>query len=111
MDITFRQRNMQKVFNSQKELERKYGPRMTRVIQNRMTVLRRAQTLNMVPTEKPERCHPLKGDRRGQFAVDLVHPQRLVFEPNHDPVPRTEDGGVDKDQISAITIIEVIDYH
>ena len=26
------------------------------------------------------RFHPLKGDRAGQYAVDLIHPWRLVFE-------------------------------
>ena len=26
------------------------------------------------------RCHALSGSRRGEFAMDLVHPFRLVFE-------------------------------
>lgn len=26
------------------------------------------------------RCHLLKGNRKNQYAVDLVHPQRLIFE-------------------------------
>ena len=45
--------------------------------------------------------------------MDLVHTLiRLVFEPNHDPLPRREDGGIDLDQVTAITVIwEVIDYH
>ena len=25
------------------------------------------------------RCHALKGNRKGQYAVDLEHPYRLVF--------------------------------
>lgn len=25
------------------------------------------------------RCHPLKGNRKGQYATDLVHPYRLIF--------------------------------
>lgn len=43
--------------------------------------------------------------------MDLVHPYRLVFEPAHDPVPRTTDGGIDIDRVTAITIMEVVDYH
>lgn len=57
------------------------------------------------------RRHQLRGDRDEQYAVDLVHPCRLVFEPNHEPLPRRQDGGVDTDQVTAITIIDVIDYH
>lgn len=77
----------------------------------RMKVLRHARTLSMVPTTKPERRHQLEGGRAGQYAVDLVHPHRLVFKPNHDPLPRKEVGGIDTDQVTAITVIEVIDYH
>lgn len=65
----------------------------------------------MVPTIPPVRRHLLSGGRGGQYAVDLVHPHRLVFEPTHDPVPRTTDGGIDIDRVTAITIMEVVDYH
>lgn len=77
----------------------------------RLAALRSAQTLAMVPATPPERRHLLSGGRRGQYAVDLVHPYRLVFEPAHDPVPRTTDGGIDIDRVTAITIMEVVDYH
>ena len=30
------------------------------------------------------RCHQLKGNRKNQFAVNLVHPYRLVFEKKGD---------------------------
>ena len=45
------------------------------------------------------------------YAVDLVHLHRLVFQPSHDPVPRLADGGIDVGHVTAITIVEVIDYH
>ena len=59
----------------------------------------------------PTRLHQLKGNRDEQFAVDLVHPYRLVFEPNHDPLPRKVDGGINLEQVTAIKIMEVVDYH
>ena len=59
----------------------------------------------------PARMHQLKGNRDEQFAVDLVHPYRLVFEPNHDPLPRKKDGGINLEQVTAIKIMEVVDYH
>ena len=57
------------------------------------------------------RCHQLSGDKKGQFAVDVKQPFRLVFEPRHDPVPLTEDGGVDLKRVTAVEIIAVEDYH
>ena len=59
----------------------------------------------------PARMHELKSNRDEQFAVDLVHPYRLVFEPTHDPLPRKEDGGINLEQVTAIKIMEVVDYH
>ena len=111
VDITFRTSRLARVFNSDRDLKRTYGDRMTRRIQTRMAILKNSRTLDLVPTTPPDRRHQLTGDRRGQFAVDLVHPRRIVFVPNHHPVPLRDDGGMDLEQITAITILEVVDYH
>lgn len=110
LDISFRTKKLRKVFNSQKRLRREYGE-LAEKIAMRMAVLREATTLAEIPHTPPFRRHQLTGRRKGQFAVDLRHPHRLVFEPAHNPVPRLEDGGVDLSQVSAITIIKVEDYH
>ena len=111
MDIAFKTRKLENVFNSKRALNATYGPRMARTIAIRLAVLKNARDLAMVPTNPPERRHQLSGKRSGQYAVDLVHPHRLVFEPNHDPEPRLADGGIDADHVTAITIVEVVDYH
>lgn len=84
---------------------------MAKAIMNRMAVLRAARNLYEVPTDRPDRRHQLNANRDEQYAVDLVHPMRLVFEVNHDPIPRKKDGGIDVEKVTAITIIEVVDYH
>ncbi len=84
---------------------------MASVIINRMALLDLAGSLDQVPTRPPERRHQLTEDRKGQFSVDLVHPYRLVFTPNHEPVPLAEDGGINLQQVTEIKILEVIDYH
>ena len=44
------------------------------------------------------RCHVLEGNRRGQYAMDLVHPYRLIF--------------VEEDEMTVSVRIEQIeDYH
>ena len=111
MDIAFRTRKIEKTFNAADALQRTYGPRMAKAIMSRMAVLRTVRTLELVPTTRPERRHQLVGERDEQFAVDLVHPNRLVFEANHEPVPRKDDGGIDTEQVTAITILDVVDYH
>ena len=65
----------------------------------------------MVPTNPPERRHQLSGRRKEQFAVDLDRARRLVFKPAHDPIPYSDDGGIDLGRVTAITILEVVNYH
>ena len=57
------------------------------------------------------RCHELSADRKGQLAVDLVHPYRLIFLPNHDPLPTKADGGLDWKLVTGIVVVEVVDDH
>ena len=61
--------------------------------------------------EAPGRCHPLTADRAGHFAVHLWGQFRLIFIPNHDPVPLLDGGGIDRAIVTRISITEVGDYH
>jgi toxin HigB-1 len=111
MDITFRDERLAKIFNSEKNLVREYGYENAKKIKYRMAILSTANSLDEVPSRPPERRHELVGNRKGQFAVDVRHPKRLIFKPNHNPLPRKDDGGLDLKKIYAITIIELEDYH
>lgn len=101
---------MEKLFNSEKDLSRKYG-QQAKKIKLRMGVLRSVSNLAQVPKLPPDRCHELSEARAGQFAVDLIHPFRLVFEPADEPVPRKSDGGIDLVAVTKIRILSVEDYH
>ena len=90
---------------------REFGVENAKKIKNRMAVLDVANCLADVPIKPPMRRHELVGNRAEQFAVDLIHPMRLIFEPNNNPLPRKPDKGLDLDKITAITILEVEDYH
>ena len=111
MDIAFRTRKLERTFNALDALRKTYGAKMARTITLRLAVLRTARNLALVPATPPDRRHQLGGDRDGQFAVDLAQPFRLVFEPSHEPLPRRGDGGIDTEQVTAIMILDVVDYH
>ncbi|MEJ2039194.1 MAG: hypothetical protein P8X55_09700 [Desulfosarcinaceae bacterium] len=51
------------------------------------------------------------GKRAGQLLVDLDHPYRLIFIPDHEQVPGLEDGGLDWARVTAIKILGVEDTH
>ncbi len=111
MNITFRIRKLERVFNSADNLKRAYGRQRAKTIERRMAVLKAAPALASVPTRPPERRHMLQGKRHEQFAVDLDQPYRLVFRPDQDPLPRKDDGGLDVEKVTTVKIVEVIDYH
>ena len=73
--------------------------------------LRAAQTLADMSRLPPARCHELGLDRKGQLSVDLAHPYRLIFMPDHDPVPAKPDGGLDWTEVTRVLIVEVVDTH
>lgn len=88
-----------------------FGKPLAERLQQRLAELKAAETLEDISRLPPARCHELSQDRKGQLAVDLAHPKRLIFEPDHNPVPRRSDGGLDWANVTAIRVIEIIDYH
>lgn len=97
---------LEKQLASEKELLKAFGKERAKTLIRRLGVLRNANSLADVPVDPPMRCHQLKGQRRGQFAVVLVANWRLVFEP--DPLVR---GHVNLAKVRSIRILEVVDYH
>jgi len=110
MEISFATSKLAKLCNSEKRLKGGYGPRMASVIRRRLMDLHAAETLASM-RDVPGRCHPLTENLDGLFAVDLVHPKRLVFAPDHDPVPQLRNGGVDWSKVTKIEVAGIGDYH
>jgi len=111
MEINFKDTKLEKIFNCERDICRKFGPECAREIMRRMAVLHAANSLADVTHNPPERRHQLSGNLDNHFTVDAKHPKRLIFIPNHNPLPRRDDGGLDLTRITAITIVEVRDYH
>ena len=68
--------------------------------------MKAADTLEDLGKLPGARCHELKADRKGQLAVDLVHPKRPVFVPGHNPLPSRSDGGLDWAQVTRLSSSE-----
>lgn len=113
MDIYFKNKKLEKEFNTGAQLDKVHGALRAKKIRLRMAALRAAKNLMdfWPPKSGPSRCHELKGTRKGQISVDLDHPYRLIFAPAHDPVPKKNDGGLDWSQVTAIIILGVEDTH
>lgn len=111
MNIIFDSQKFQKECNDFKLLQRRYGPEMAKKIRQRLDDFHAAPNLKTVFSLPGHRCHELKGDRKGQLSVDLVHPYRLIFKPANNPVPLKPDGGYEYEKITSVSIIEIADTH
>ncbi len=110
MIITFQNLKFEKECNEQKALVRRHGKRRAQLIKRRLDDLRAADNLEIM-RNLPGRCHELKGNLAGLLAIDLEHPYRLIFEPDHDPIPKKGNGGLNWSRVTAIRILRVEDYH
>ncbi len=110
MEITFTDSRLQDRCESQAALLKAYGRDGARKVMARLADLRAAETLEEM-RQLAGKCHELKADRHGQLAINLDGPRRLVFTPEDNDPPLKPDGGLDWSRVSAIRIIEIVDYH
>ena len=87
------------------------GARGAAKLKQRMMELSAADTLSVISHLPPARCHELTGRLAGTFSIDLEHPFRLLFIPADDPVPLSEDGGIDRARVREIEIVDIKDTH
>ena len=71
---------------------------MAKIIHQRIDEITAAESIEEMIKYRIGNCHPLKGNRKNQYAVDLEHPFRLVFKKK-------------ESKIQIAHIIEIIDYH
>ena len=109
MLISYPNEKTKKIFETEKSLRKKYGQQVTKSKQ-RIKELEAADSLADIVSLPGPRCHELKGDLKGAFSVDLVHPFRLLFRPA-EPVPKKTDGGIDLAEVKKVLIIGVEDTH
>jgi toxin HigB-1 len=108
MEITFSDSKLQKLCEQQAIAQKKLGKDCARKLRSRLSDLEAATSVQDLVAGRP---HPLKGDRLGQFALDLQGGKRLVFEPANDPIPYQEDGSIHWAQVTDVRIVFVGDYH
>ncbi len=98
MNITYKNRKIEKICTDVRTAERTYGVKMAEKIHQRIDEIAAADTVEMMIQFHIGRCHPLSQNRKGQYALDLIHPYRLVFEKSGN-------------EIQIVNILEIVNYH
>lgn len=111
MEVSFASAQLGRLCNNLVTARRKLGEERAKKLQLRLDQISAATHLAELATLPQARCHQLKGDRDERFSLDLDGPHRLIVEVDHDPVPRTADGGVDREKIERLLVLEIRDTH
>ena len=98
MLITYKNKKIQKICTNFSKALCTYGYDIAQKIHMRINEISAAPNIEVMIQFHIGRCHQLNGSRNGQYAVDLVHPYRLIFQ-------------VQNKTVQIANIIEVIDYH
>lgn len=98
LQIVYKSNRLERICTNYAIAKQKYGERMARLIHQRVDELKSAISVDMLVQFSIGRCHPLEGNRKGEYAMDLVHPYRLIFRQN-------------QTNIQVVRIISIEDYH
>lgn len=98
MKTEFKNSQIRKVCTDASAAEKKYGLRMAEKIQLRIDQIHAASSIEEMIQFRIGRCHPLHQNRKSKYALDLVHPMRLILEKKGS-------------EIEVVMIIEIEDYH
>ena len=108
MDIVYREQDLEDLCTDERRAKRKLGQQGFKKLRTRLAELEAAARVTDLVAGHP---HPLKGDRYGQFALDLDGGRRLVFQPTAQPPPTAPDGGIAWNLVVSIEIVYIGDYH
>jgi len=79
VEIAFRTRKLQRQYEHSTDAIRAYGDEVGRKYIARVNLMKQAHDIEELRQLPVLHCHPLKGDRAGQWAVTLTGFARLIF--------------------------------
>lgn len=110
MEISYKNRKLEKQLTDPREMAKSFG-QLARKVNQRLRDLTDADNLAVMRTIPAARCHELTGDRKGELAVDISGNYRMIFEPNHNPIPKKDHRVLNWEDVTKIQINEIEDYH
>lgn len=110
MEISYKTNKLEKQLTRPRDLVKAYG-QLAKKINQRLGELKAAESMAIMRHIPAARCHELVGSKKGELAVNISPNHRMIFEPDHSPLPRKKDGGLNWESITKIQINRIEDYH
>lgn len=84
MQIRFRRRALQRQYENSSEAFKAYAKVVAKKYIQRIEIIKTVRNVDELIQIRALRCHPLRGDREGQWALKLTGSARLIFTPEGD---------------------------
>ena len=110
MKIVCKTNRLEKQLSNASEIKKAFGNDAKKV-SARLDDIRASPNLASLMKIPQANCHSLKGDRKGEWALNISANRRLIFEIVDDPVPQNDDGSINTILITDIRLSEIVDYH
>lgn len=79
LEIQFRTNSLRKRYQFSNLAFKAYGVQIGRKYIQRINIIKQAKNIEELKSIRTLRCHPLKGDRKGEWAIKLTGFYRLLF--------------------------------
>lgn len=110
MTVSVGSRKLAKTLATPETIDKHLGTAVGKQVRKRLDDIRAAETLDDI-RYVPGRFEELTGDRRGQFSLRVSANVRLIIEPANDAECLKNDDGIDLRSVTAVRIVEIVDYH
>ena len=79
MEVKFRTRKLENEYKDSKRAIRAYGQVVATRYVERINIIKSAIDIKQLEQLPAIDCHPLKGDRKGEWSIKLTFRRRLIF--------------------------------
>jgi len=79
LEVRFRTKKLQKQYENSKEAIKAYGLDVAKKYIQRVNILKSAKSFDDLYTIPQLKFHPLRGERKGEFAISLTGFYRLII--------------------------------
>ncbi|MBK9730015.1 MAG: killer suppression protein HigA [Chitinophagaceae bacterium] len=110
MKIEYSSNKLRKQLSTASEMKKGFGTNAKR-LSNRLDDIIASPNLLILKQIPAANCHALVGDKEGQWAVTVTGNFRLIFSIANDPVPKKEDGTINLELVTELSLLEITDYH
>jgi len=108
--IRFGNNKLAKQLENASAIKKAFGT-MAKKVAMRLDDIEAAPNLFILKQIPQANCHELKGNRQGEWAVNISVNHRMIFKIDHNPIPLKGDHSIDEIVITDIVITGTEDYH